>query len=83
MNNMERRVLYVVANTIGRDLKEMNLDMTLEELEIDSLDNAEIMLELEEEFEIQIPDNVWRPPPQTINAYVNRVEAYLSTFKSD
>lgn len=52
-----KRVVDVIASTQKLDLEKVTLDSTFEELQIDSLDGLNIVFALENEFDIDIPDD--------------------------
>ena len=57
MDNLEARVRKIVAEQLGvaeADIK--NESSFVEDLGADSLDNVELVMALEEEFETEIPD---------------------------
>ena len=57
MENIEARVKKIVAEQLGvaeADIK--NTSAFVEDLGADSLDNVELVMALEEEFECEIPD---------------------------
>jgi len=57
MDNIEARVKKIVAEQLGvaeADIK--NQSSFVEDLGADSLDNVELVMALEEEFECEIPD---------------------------
>jgi len=57
MDNIEARVKKIVAEQLGvaeADIK--NESSFVEDLGADSLDNVELVMALEEEFECEIPD---------------------------
>ncbi|MBP8120623.1 MAG: acyl carrier protein [Burkholderiales bacterium] len=57
MDNIEARVKKIVAEQLGvaeADIK--NESSFVEDLGADSLDNVELVMALEEEFETEIPD---------------------------
>ena len=57
MENFEARVKKIVAEQLGvaeADIK--NESSFVEDLGADSLDNVELVMALEEEFEMEIPD---------------------------
>lgn len=51
-----QRVISVIAKTRKIPPETISLDASLEELGIDSLDGLNLIFELEEEFDIGIPD---------------------------
>jgi len=50
------KIKRIVVEQLGRDPKEVTLDTTFADLEVDSLDVVELIMSLEEEFEISISD---------------------------
>ena len=51
------RVVDVIASTQKIDKEKVSLDSTFEELQIDSLDGLNIVFALENEFDLDIPDD--------------------------
>lgn len=49
------RVKRVIADQLGIPVAEVHPEMSLDDLGADSLDNVEIVMGLEEEFELEIP----------------------------
>ena len=57
MENVEQRVKKIVAEQLGVDEAEIkNESSFVEDLGADSLDTVELVMALEEEFGIEIPD---------------------------
>ncbi len=56
MNNYAKRMKKIVANTLRIDEKQVSIETDLRELGADSLDIAELLMELEDHFEISIPN---------------------------
>src|SRR5688572_24901284 len=50
-------LLDTVSEQLGIDRKRIDLNTSFTELGADSLDTVELMMELEEEFDINIPDD--------------------------
>jgi len=57
MNPLEKRVIRSIAQTLGLNESEITLDSTVEELNMDSLDNVEVVMGLEDEFHQEIDDD--------------------------
>lgn len=55
-DDLGRRVIRVIAQTQRILPERISLESTFEELEIDSLDGINIIFALENEFDINIPD---------------------------
>lgn len=57
MSSVETRIKNIVAEQFGINVSELNLFTNLEDdLGADSLDKIELIMALEEEFDIEIPD---------------------------
>ncbi len=55
--SVEKRVREIIAEQLVRDVSEVTPDKTfIDDLGADSLDIVEMVMEMEEEFEIEIPD---------------------------
>ena len=56
MENVYDKVAAIVAEQLGITLDDITMDTTLEELNADSLDVVEVIMSLEKEFNMEIPD---------------------------
>jgi acyl carrier protein len=54
--NIEKNVLRVISDQSGFEVEELTGDQTRRDLNFDSLDDIELIMELEEQFDIEIPD---------------------------
>ncbi|MBV1816636.1 acyl carrier protein [Clostridium cochlearium] len=50
------KVLEIIGEELGMDVEELSIETSFEELGADSLDLFQIVIEIEEEFDIQIED---------------------------
>jgi len=50
------RIKSLVAEQLGVDEKDIELETTFDDLNADSLDVVELIMALEEEFDMEIPD---------------------------
>jgi len=76
MNTATERLRAIIAQKLDLDPSELRADMSfVHDLGADSLDTIEIMMALEEEFQIEIPD-------ADVEAMqtVGDAEAFLGTF---
>ncbi|MBI2059910.1 MAG: acyl carrier protein [Nitrospirae bacterium] len=56
--NTEQRVREIIAEQLGMDVDEVKIDSSIvDDLGADSLDIVEMMMSLEEEFGIEIPED--------------------------
>lgn len=57
MSSIEERVINIVAEQLGLKKEEITIESSFtDDLGADSLDTVELVMALEEEFEIEIPD---------------------------
>ncbi|HMP80003.1 MAG TPA: acyl carrier protein [Pirellulaceae bacterium] len=57
MASIEDKVMDIVAEQLGVDREKISMQSNfVNDLGADSLDNVELVMELEEEFDINIPD---------------------------
>ncbi|MBL9122657.1 MAG: acyl carrier protein [Planctomycetaceae bacterium] len=58
MASVDERVIAIVAEQLGVNKDQINLETSfVNDLGADSLDTVELVMELEEEFDINIPDD--------------------------
>ena len=58
MDQIESKVIKIISEQLGKDEAEIKLESNfIDDLEADSLDTVELVMALEEEFEIDIPDD--------------------------
>lgn len=75
---IETKVKKLIHEQLDMNLDEIKLETALRELSIDSLDTVEILLALEETFEIDIPDEVTETL-KTVKDVVDYVEKHPPT----
>ena len=57
MEEIQAKVIKIISEQLGKDESEISLSSNfIEDLDADSLDTVELVMALEEEFEIDIPD---------------------------
>jgi acyl carrier protein len=57
MEDIAKRCIEIIAKSKSIPVESVNLDTTFEQLNIDSLDKINISFEVEEAFDIAIPDD--------------------------
>ncbi len=74
MENIEQRVKKIVAEQLGVNEAEIkNESSFVDDLGADSLDTVELVMELEEEFDINIPDDA-AEKIQTVGQAIDHIE---------
>ncbi|MFB3777812.1 MAG: acyl carrier protein [Bryobacteraceae bacterium] len=76
-NDLTERVISVIARTQRIAPEKITPDSTFEELGLDSLDSVNILFALEEEFNVDIPDDDTRDI-RSIRQMIEGVERLLS-----
>ncbi len=57
MEEIQAKVVQIISEQLGKDESEISMNSNfIEDLDADSLDTVELVMALEEEFEIDIPD---------------------------
>ena len=57
MEEIQAKVIKIISEQLGKDESEISLSSNfIEDLDADSLDTVELVMALEEAFEIDIPD---------------------------
>ncbi len=75
MASVEERVIDIVAEQLGVEKEKVSSDTSfVNDLGADSLDTVELVMELEEEFDITIPDDA-AEKIQTVGQAVEHIES--------
>jgi acyl carrier protein len=78
---IEAKVIAIVSEQMGVDKSEINKDTSfINDLNADSLDTVELVMELEDEFDLQIPDEE-AEKIQTVGAAVAFIQKALENKK--
>ena len=76
--SVQERVIDIVAEQLGVDKEKVTPETSfVNDLGADSLDNVELVMELEEEFDINIPDDA-AEKIQTVGQAVQYIESLQS-----
>ena len=74
MASVEERVIDIVAEQLGQSKEHISRDTSfVNDLGADSLDTVELVMELEEEFDISIPDDI-AEKIQTVGQAIDHIE---------
>jgi acyl carrier protein len=84
MDDVADKVIAILRKNMRDPDKEITLDTKLTDLEIESLDLAVIVFDIEDTFGIQIPYNANEEVQDfaTVNSVVERVKAVMSETKT-
>jgi len=72
----ESKVKNIISEMIGIKLEEVKLDRTSADLGFDSLDDIEVVMAIEDKFDIQLHDDDLRED-MTVQDMINLVDAAL------
>ena len=82
MSSVEDQVKAIIAEQLGIKVDEIKQDASfVDDLGADSLDTVELVMELEEEFDINIPDDA-AEKIQTIGEAVKHIEESVQSSSS-
>ena len=80
LNEIQKRVVEILNNHITHDIEDNQYDKNVAD-ELDSLDVVEIIMALEDEFSLEIPDEDWeesfQDKPLTVNAVAKFIKNKL------
>lgn len=77
MASIEERVIDIVAEQLGVEKEKVSTETSfVNDLGADSLDTVELVMELEEEFDITIPDDA-AEKIQTVGQAVDHIESSI------
>jgi len=77
--SVQERVTDIVAEQLGVDRDKVTADTSfVNDLGADSLDTVELVMELEEEFDITIPDEA-AEKIQTVGQAVEHIESHVKS----
>ena len=80
-NEIEEKVISIVAEQMGVDKGEINRDTNfVNDLNADSLDTVELVMEFEDEFETSIPDED-AEKIQTVGQAIDYIKDFMAKAK--
>lgn len=83
MSNVQDRVVAIVAEQLHIEAKDVSLEASFrDDLGADSLDTVELVMALEEAFEIEIPDDV-AEKIVTVKDAIEHIQHYLDSGKAE
>ena len=80
-STIARRAIDAIAKAKNRPAGEISAESTFEQLGIDSLDSIEILFQLEEEFDLEIPDEVAQGM-DSVGEVIEALRRHLATAES-
>ena len=83
MTILQERVITTIAKAVPLDRSLIKPDSTFDELGVESLDVVNIVFELEDEFEIEIPNDFNMSELETIADVTRAIEFWLTEGGDD
>jgi acyl carrier protein len=78
MTDTEQTIIDIIAKTCSIERERITLDSTLKELDVHSLDAVQVLFEIEDRFDIQVPERDDRYSAGTVRDLVAGVESLVA-----
>lgn len=78
MSDVQSTVFAIIAKEISIDVATIHLESTLKDLKIDSFDAVQIVFEIEDHYQITLPDRDPRFDTASVGGLVRAVEVILA-----
>ena len=82
MSSVQETIFAIISKEAGVDLGKINLDSTLKDLEIQSLDAVQIIFEIEDHYKITLPDRDPNFDTESVKGLVEAVERLVDEKQS-
>ena len=80
---IEKKVIEIISEQMGADKAEITRETSfINDLNADSLDTVELVMEFEDEFDMSIPDEE-AEKIQTVGQAIDHIEEFLKKSSSD
>ena len=83
MSQVQDTVFGIIAKEANIDVSKITLDSTLKDLEIASLDAVQIIVEIEDQFKISLPDRDPNFDTESVRGLVEAVEKLVAETPAD
>ena len=77
MSTTEQTIIEIIATTCDIEPGRVRLDATLKELDIHSLDAVQVLFEIEDRFDVRVPERDARYAAGTVSELVAGIERLL------
>jgi acyl carrier protein len=78
MNNIAQSVIEIIAKETSLPPEEISLDSTLQDMNVHSLDGIQIIFEIEDRFNINIPESEAQHATGTVRQLIEGVERLVA-----
>lgn len=81
MINISEKIIQIISNEFNVPENKIEMDSTLQSLELDSIDGIELIMAIDDEFDIDIPEEKYEKV-KTLKEMINLVKKYLNKTPS-
>ena len=78
MSSTEQAIIDIIVKTCGIDRERITLDSTLKDLDVHSLDAVQVLFEIEDRFNISVPEREDQYSAGTVRDLIEGVERLLA-----
>ncbi|MBU6260837.1 MAG: hypothetical protein KGL18_00055 [Burkholderiales bacterium] len=78
MSSTEQTVIDIIAKTCGLERERITLDATLKDLDVHSLDAVQVLFEIEDRYNISVPERDDQYSTGTVRDLVNGVDKLVA-----
>lgn len=78
MSDTEQIIIDIIAKTCSIERERIRLDSTLKDLDVHSLDAVQVLFEIEDRFDIQVPERDDQYSAGTVRDLVAGVESLVA-----
>jgi acyl carrier protein len=78
MSDTEQTIIDIIAKTCSIERERITLDSTLKDLDVHSLDAVQVLFEIEDRFDIQVPERDDQYSAGTVRDLVAGVERLVA-----
>ena len=78
MSSIQQTIIDIIAKSCSIERDRITLDATLEDLEVHSLDAVQVLFEIEDRFDISVPEREDRYSAGTVRDLIEGVEQLLA-----
>ena len=78
MSSTEQTIIDIIAKTCSIERERITLDSTLKDLDVHSLDAVQVLFEIEDKFDITVPERDEQYSAGTVRDLVNGIQHLLA-----
>ena len=78
MSSTEQTIIDIIARTCSIEQDRITLDATLKDLDVHSLDAVQVLFEIEDQFDITVPERDDRYSAGTVRDLVDGIKRLLA-----